>query len=185
MGLGLALLLNLTVNFLSCSLLTTHFNRCPLLKPAYPSWALWIIFLYPADLHFLNVFSTTLLASKRFRTCEMVKRKFVQYLFLHFLTYKQIVQKKKTIFFVVTQKNGQKYCENSSIFPIVCPNTLQSRIQITWHYRQPKEKEILDEKSLSISFQVRCDDPRDLFPKFLVTISPISSLNISTTRTGK
>ena len=99
MGLGLALLLNLTVNFLSCSLLTTHFNRCPLLKPAYPSWALWIIFLYPADLHFLNVFSTTLLASKRFRTCEMVKRKFVQYLFLHFLTYKQIVQKKKNNLF--------------------------------------------------------------------------------------
>ena len=113
-----------------------------------------------------NVFSITLLASTRFRTCEIVKRKFVQYIFLQFLAYMQSVRKKDL--FCSYTKNRQKHCKNSSIFfvhknssSIKLPwgycvhsynNTLQSRIQLTWHYRQPKEKEILDEKSLFIPF---------------------------------
>ena len=39
------------------------------------------------------------------------------------------------------------YCEHSY------NNTLQSRIQITWHYRQPKETKILDEKGYPYPFK--------------------------------
>ena len=108
-GPGLALLVNLTLNTLTRSLLVKHLNNCLFLQPAYPSLALWWIFLYPADLHLLNVFSTTLLTSTRCRTHEMVKRKLVQYMFLHFLTYIQSVRKKDLVC----------SCTNYSIFPVV------------------------------------------------------------------
>ena len=108
---------------------------CLLLKPAYPFRALWWIFLYPADLHLLNVFSTTLLVSTRSTTCEMVKNKFVQYIFLHFLTYIQSVRKKNLS--CSYTKIRQKHCENSSIFLIVClynPRGGIVYIHVTIHY---------------------------------------------------
>ena len=108
---------------------------CLLPKPAYPLWALWWIILYPADLHFLNVFSTTLLVSTRSRTCEMVKSKFVQYMLVHFLTYIKSVRKKNLS--CSYTKIRQKHCGNSSIFPIVCPYNSHGGIvyvHVTIHY---------------------------------------------------
>ena len=171
------MLVNLTLNFLRRSLLVTHFNTYFLLKPAYPSRALWWIFLCLTDLHFLNVFSTTLLASTCFRTCEMVKKNLFSIYFLHFLTYVQSVRK-KDFFRSYTKKVAetlQKFFDipnNMSIklsrryFVHSYNNTLQSKIQIMWHYRQSKEKEILDEKSLSIPFKSFVTDHVTFFQNF-------------------
>ena len=104
---GLVLLVNLTLNFLSRSVLVTHFNACLLLKSAYTPWALWWIFLHPADLHFLNVFSTTLLAS----FCSIYVSSFSNL----------CTNCPEKRFFCSYTKNRQRRCENSSIFPIVCP----------------------------------------------------------------